>query len=66
MLWLSAAEVKATIESAFAPYRCGVGIEEINDKVSSKVYRDRDDNDGTSPVQLFDGAHVDGSSIGIG
>jgi hypothetical protein len=44
---LSSAEVKSRIEDAFAPYRCGVEIEEVRDKVSFKVYRDEDDDNGT-------------------
>jgi hypothetical protein len=44
---LSSEEVRAKIEDAFSPYRCGVEIEEVRDKVSFKVYRDEDDDNGT-------------------
>ena len=44
---LSSAEVKTRIEDAFSAYRCAVEIEEIQNKVSFKVYRDEDDDIGT-------------------
>ncbi len=44
---LSSEDVKSRIEDAFSLYRCGVEIEEIRDKVSFKVYRDKDDDNGT-------------------
>jgi hypothetical protein len=44
---LSSAEVKTRIEDTFSPYRCAVEIEEIQNKVSFKVYRDEDDDNGT-------------------
>ncbi len=55
---LSSAEVKTRIEDAFSSYRCAVEIEEIQKrqmsrgattdyKVSFKVYRDDDDQNGT-------------------
>ncbi len=44
---LSSAEVKTRIEDAFSRHRCAVEIQEIQDKVSFKVYRDDDDQNGT-------------------
>ena len=44
---LSPEDVRTKIEDAFAPYRCWVEIEEVRDKVSFKVYRDEDDDNGT-------------------
>ena len=43
---LSAEDVKTEIELAFPPYRCVAKFEDIGHKISFKVYRDEDDNEG--------------------
>ena len=44
---LSSEDVKTKIQDAFSSYRCAVQIEEIRNKVSFKVYRNEDDDNGT-------------------
>ncbi len=44
---LSTDEVRTAIETAFPRYRCAVRIEEVQNRVSFKVYRDEDDDNGT-------------------
>ncbi len=43
---LSAEDVKTEIELAFPPYRCVAKFEDFGHKISFKVYRDSDDNEG--------------------